>query len=72
MYSNTGVLLRTLPTHTTSEAEAAHPEGLTAEQLRGSLTPSTPLGDTLQGMKKTGAVTTQGQGRAVRYFAAQG
>jgi hypothetical protein len=51
---------------------AAHPEGLTAEQLRGSLTPSKPLGDTLQGMKKTGAVTTQGQGRAVRYFAAQG
>jgi hypothetical protein len=51
---------------------AAHPEGLTAEQLRGYLTPSKPLGDTLQGMKKTGAVTTQGQGRAVRYFAAQG
>ena len=49
-----------------------HPEGLTAEQLRGYLTPSKPLGDTLQGMKKTGAVTTQGQGRAVRYFAAQG
>jgi hypothetical protein len=48
-----------------------HPEGLTAEQLRGYLTPSKPLGDTLQGMKKTGAVTTQGQGRAVRYFAAQ-
>ena len=49
-----------------------HPAGLTAEQLRGYLTPSKPLGDTLQGMKKTGAVTTQGQGRAVRYFAAQG
>jgi len=52
----------------------AHPEGLTAEQIRGFLTPSKPLGDILGGMRRTGVVTTQGEGRAVRYFyfAAQG
>ena len=50
---------------------AAHPEGLTAEQLRGSLTPSKPLGDTLSGMRRTGVVRTQGTGRALRYFVAR-
>ena len=50
---------------------AAHPEGLTAEQLRGSLTPSKPLGDTLSGMRRTGVVRTQGAGRALRYFVAR-
>jgi hypothetical protein len=46
---------------------AQHREGLTAEQIRGYLTPSKPLGDTLQGMKKTGAVRTEGTGKQVRY-----
>jgi hypothetical protein len=43
-------------------------------QIRGFLTPSKPLGDILGGMRRTGVVTTQGEGRAVRYFyfAAQG
>ena len=50
---------------------AAHPEGLTAEQLRGSLTLSKPLGDTLSGMRRTGVVRTQGAGRALRYFVAR-
>ena len=39
---------------------AAHPEGLTAEQLRGSLTPSKPLGDTLSGMRRTGGTDAGG------------
>jgi hypothetical protein len=49
---------------------AEHPEGLTAEQLRGSLQPTRPIGDTLAGMVRTGAVTVQGKGRGMRYFAA--
>src|SRR5262249_5115618 len=47
-----------------------HPEGLRAEQLRGSLTPDKPIGDTLAGMKRLGTVQTRGQGKAVRYFIA--
>src|SRR5215510_14540478 len=47
---------------------AQHPEGLTAEQLRATLTPSKPIGDTLAGMKRLGTVRTTGQGRALRYF----
>jgi hypothetical protein len=47
---------------------AAHPEGLSAEQIRGMLTPSRPLGDILGGMKKTGVVRTEGAGKQVRYF----
>ena len=50
---------------------AAHPEGLSAEQLRGALTPSKPLGDTLAGMRRLGTVRTEGAGRALRYFAAR-
>ena len=49
---------------------AAHPEGLSAEQLRGALTPRKPLGDTLSGMRRLGTVRTEGAGRALRYFAA--
>ena len=49
---------------------AAHPEGLSAEQLRGALTPSKRLGDTLAGMRRLGTVRTEGAGRALRYFAA--
>ena len=47
-----------------------HPEGLSAEQLRGYLAPSKPIGDTLAGMRRLGTVQTQGHGRATRYFAA--
>ena len=50
---------------------AAHPEGLSAEQLRGALTPSKRLGDTLAGMRRLGTVRTEGAGRALRYFAAR-
>jgi predicted transcriptional regulator len=45
-----------------------HPEGLSAEQIRASLQPERPLGDTLQGMQKAGVVTTHGEGRRKRYF----
>ena len=47
-----------------------HQEGLNAEQLRAHLHPEKPIGDTLQGMRKAGVVTTQGQGRDMRYFVA--
>jgi hypothetical protein len=47
-----------------------HPQGLTAEQLRGYLSPSKRIGDTLSGMKRTGVVQTQGQGRMLRYYLA--
>ena len=50
---------------------AVHPEGLSAEQLRGVLTPPKPLGDTLAGMRRLGTVRTEGAGRALRYFAAR-
>lgn len=50
---------------------AQHPEGLTVEQIRGLITPDKPLGDTLAGMRRTGAVRTEGAGRALRYFAAR-
>jgi hypothetical protein len=49
---------------------ADHPDGLTAEQLRGYLTPGRSIGDILGGMKQTGTVTTQKEGRALRYFLA--
>ena len=46
----------------------AHPEGLSAEEIRVYLKAEKPLGDTLQGMRKQQKVRTQGTGRAVRYF----
>jgi hypothetical protein len=48
----------------------AHPEGLSAEQIRAYLQPARPLGDTLQGMRRQGKVRTSGQGKAMRYFVA--
>ena len=51
---------------------ADHPEGLSAEQMRGYLTPGKPIGDILAGMKRLGTVQTQGQGKAMRYFVAAG
>ena len=47
----------------------AHPEGLSAEQIRALLQPEKPLGDTLQGMRKQQKVRTQGTGKGLRYFA---
>jgi hypothetical protein len=46
---------------------ADHPEGLTADELRVYLKATKPIGDILSGMKKTGAVTTQGEGKSLRY-----
>jgi hypothetical protein len=46
----------------------AHPEGLSAEEIRVYLRPAKPLGDTLQGMRRQGKVHTRGQGKAMRYF----
>jgi predicted transcriptional regulator len=48
---------------------AAHPEGLSADELRVYLKATKPIGDILSGMKKTGAVTTQGEGKPLRYVA---
>jgi hypothetical protein len=48
----------------------AHPEGLSAEQIRGFLNPAKPLGDTLQGMRRQAVVRTEGKGRELRYFLA--
>jgi predicted transcriptional regulator len=46
----------------------AHPEGLSAEEIRASLKPERPLGDTLQSLRKRARVRTEGHGRALRYF----
>ncbi len=48
----------------------SHPEGLRVEQIRGLLSPEKPLGDTLQGMRRSHAVRTEGNGREMRYFLA--
>jgi hypothetical protein len=45
-----------------------HPEGLSAEQIRGLLNAQKPIGDTLQGMRRSNLVRTEGQGREMRYF----
>jgi hypothetical protein len=48
----------------------AHPEGLSAEEIRAYLTPERPLGDTLQSLRKRERVRTEGKGRDLRYFLA--
>ena len=48
----------------------AHPEGLTAEQMRGYLTPDKSIADILAGMRRLGTVTAEKEGRGWRYFAA--
>ena len=45
-----------------------HPEGLSAEQIRGLLNATKPIGDTLQGMRRGNLVRTEGSGREMRYF----
>jgi hypothetical protein len=46
---------------------AAHPEGLSADELRVYLKATKPIGDILSGMKKTGVITTQGEGKPLQY-----
>jgi len=47
-----------------------HPEGLSAEQIRGLLNAQKPIGDTLQGLRRSNLVRTEGNGREMRYFLA--
>jgi hypothetical protein len=47
-----------------------HPEGLSAEQIRGLLNAQKPIGDTLQGLRRGNLVRTEGTGREMRYFLA--
>jgi hypothetical protein len=54
------------------EVLAAHPDGLSAEQIRVYVSPERPIGDILSGMKRTGAVQTIGHGRRLRYVLTQG
>jgi len=49
---------------------SAHPEGLSAEEIRAYLKPERPLGDALQSLRMRAKVRTQGQGRDRRYFVA--
>ena len=49
---------------------ADHPEGLDGKAIRALLKAGKPLRHTLHGMKRTGAVQTEGEGKALRYFAA--
>jgi hypothetical protein len=53
------------------DALGQHPEGLSAAELRVYARAARPIGDVLGGMKKTGVVTTTGQGKAVRYKLAE-
>ena len=48
----------------------SHPEGLSAEQIRGLLNAQKPIGDTLQGLRRSQLVKTEGTGRETRYFLA--
>jgi len=48
-----------------------HPEGLSAEQIRGLLNAQKPIGDTLQGLRRSNLVRTEGNGREMRYFLAR-
>jgi predicted transcriptional regulator len=49
---------------------AAHPDGLSAEELRVYVKPTKPIGDTLQGMRKTGVLRTRDDGKTLRYVLA--
>jgi hypothetical protein len=44
-----------------------HGEGLSAEEIRVHLKAETPIGETLQGMRKAGIIKTHGRGKAMRY-----
>jgi len=45
-----------------------HQEGMSAEQIRAYLNTDKPIGDTLQGMQRSGVVRVEGSGREKRYF----
>jgi len=47
-----------------------HPEGLSPEQIRAYLSPEKPIGDVLQGMRRSGVVHLRGEGYQRRYFVA--
>jgi hypothetical protein len=78
-YDNT-VILEKVPTKRTGRLGTMrepilnllreHPEGLSAEQIRGFLSPEKPIGDTLQGLRRGNLVRTEGTGREMRYFLA--
>jgi hypothetical protein len=48
----------------------AHPEGLSAEELRVYLKTTKRLGDVLQGMRRTGVLRTRADGKTLRYMLA--
>ena len=50
---------------------ADHPEGLSAHDLRVSLKADIRIGETLQGLRQAGVVTTRGRGKAMRYVVAE-
>jgi hypothetical protein len=47
-----------------------HQEGLSAEQIRGLINAQKPIGDTLQGLRRSNLVRIEGSGREMRYFLA--
>jgi hypothetical protein len=49
----------------------AHPEGLSAEEIRVYLKAEKRLGDTLQGMRRQHVVTTRGRGKEMTYVLAE-
>jgi hypothetical protein len=49
----------------------AHPEGLSAEELRVYLQAERPIGDVLQGMRRTGVLRTRPDGKTLRYVLAE-
>lgn len=48
----------------------AHPEGLSAEELRVYVKPAKPIGDTLQHLRKSGVLRTRQDGKTRRYVLA--
>ncbi len=47
-----------------------HPDGLSAAELRVYLQAAKPIGDTLQGMRKSGILSTREDGKTLRYVLA--
>ena len=48
----------------------AYPDGLSAEDLRVYVKPTKSIGDTLQGMRRTGVLRTRHDGKTLRYMLA--
>jgi len=53
------------------ELLAQHPEGLSAAAIRVHLAIERPIGDTMQNLRRSGAVQAQGEGRKLRYAIAE-